>query len=86
MFAALSRRQISQALVVGLLAGVLAGMFGVGGGFLMVPLYVLWIGLDQRKSHATSLAAVVPIAIAGTIGWISVWGALWRKALGPSLT
>ena len=69
MFATLTRRQISQALIVGLLAGVLAGMFGVGGGFLMVPLYVLWIGLDQRRSHATSLAAVLPIAVAGAIGY-----------------
>ena len=81
MFAALSRRQISQALVVGLLAGVLAGMFGVGGGFLMVPLYVLWIGLDQRKSHATSLAAVVPIAIAGAIGYAVNDNVNWNAAI-----
>ena len=81
MFAALSRRQISQALVVGLLAGVLAGMFGVGGGFLMVPLYVLWIGLDQRKSHATSLAAVVPIAIAGAIGYAANDNVNWNAAI-----
>jgi uncharacterized membrane protein YfcA len=44
-------------------------MFGVGGGFLMVPLYVLWMGLEQRRSHATSLAAVLPIAAAGAIGY-----------------
>lgn len=69
MFSQMSQRQIFQAAVVGLLAGTLAGMFGVGGGFLMVPLYVLWVGLDQRKSHATSLAAVLPIAVAGAIGY-----------------
>jgi uncharacterized membrane protein YfcA len=80
MLTALSRRQITQALIVGLLAGVLAGMFGVGGGFLMVPLYVLWIGLDQRKSHATSLAAVVPIAIAGAIGYATSGNVAWDAA------
>ena len=69
MFEAISRKQIQQSLVVGLLAGILAGMFGVGGGFLMVPLYVIWMGLDQRRSHATSLAAVLPIAVAGAIGY-----------------
>ncbi len=69
MFSEISRKQIQQSVVVGLLAGILAGMFGVGGGFLMVPLYVLWMGLDQRRSHATSLAAVLPIAVAGAIGY-----------------
>lgn len=81
MLTALSRRQITQALIVGLLAGVLAGMFGVGGGFLMVPLYVLWIGLDQRKSHATSLAAVVPIAITGAIGYATSGNVAWDAAI-----
>jgi len=69
IFSTITRNQVLQSLVVGILAGILAGMFGVGGGFLMVPLYVLWVGLDQRRSHATSLAAVLPIAVAGAIGY-----------------
>jgi len=69
MFSAMTRRQIWLAVAVGLLAGLLAGMFGVGGGFLMVPLYISWLGLEQRKSHATSLAAIVPIALAGALGY-----------------
>lgn len=69
IFSTITRQQIQQSLVVGILAGILAGMFGVGGGFLMVPLYVLWMGLDQRRSHATSLGAVLPIAVAGAIGY-----------------
>ena len=69
IFSNITRTQVQQSLVVGILAGILAGMFGVGGGFLMVPLYVLWMRLDQRRSHATSLAAVLPIAAAGAIGY-----------------
>lgn len=69
IFSNITRSQVQQSLVVGILAGILAGMFGVGGGFLMVPLYVLWMRLDQRRSHATSLAAVLPIAAAGAIGY-----------------
>lgn len=69
MLSAMTLRQIWLAVVIGLLAGILAGMFGVGGGFLMVPLYISWLGLEQRKSHATSLAAIVPIAIAGALGY-----------------
>ena len=45
MFSEISQNQIKQSLVVGLLAGILAGMFGVGGGLLLVPLYVLWMCL-----------------------------------------
>ena len=81
MFSEISRKQIQQSLVVGLLAGILAGMFGVGGGFLMVPLYVLWMGLDQRRSHATSLAAVLPIAVAGAIGYSTSDHVDWNAAV-----
>jgi uncharacterized membrane protein YfcA len=48
---------------VGLVAGFLSGLFGVGGGILIVPALVLLLGFDQRLAHGTSLAAVLPIAI-----------------------
>lgn len=51
--------------IVGVVAGVLSGMFGVGGGILMVPAMVLLLGFAQHRAHATSLAAVVPIAAVG---------------------
>jgi len=47
------------------MGGLLAGMFGVGGGILMVPLLMLWVHMDQRRAAATSLVAIVPTAIAG---------------------
>ncbi len=47
------------------MGGLLAGMFGVGGGILMVPLLMLWAHMDQRRAAATSLVAIVPTAIAG---------------------
>ena len=81
MFVGISRKQIQQSISVGILAGILAGMFGVGGGFLMVPLYVLWMGLDQRRSHATSLAAVLPIAAAGAIGYSASGYVDWNAAV-----
>ncbi|HEU5223262.1 MAG TPA: sulfite exporter TauE/SafE family protein [Candidatus Lumbricidophila sp.] len=57
--------------LVGLLGGLLSGLLGVGGGSVMVPLLVLLVGLDQRRASATSLAAIVPAAIAGAIGYAS---------------
>jgi len=56
-------------LVIGLLAGLSSGLFGVGGGFIMVPLFVYLMKLDQKRAHATSLAAVVPIAFVGALGY-----------------
>lgn len=55
--------------VVGLIAGFLSGLFGVGGGILIVPALVLVMKMDQRLAHGTSLAAVLPIAISSTIGY-----------------
>lgn len=51
--------------VAGLLAGVLAGLFGVGGGILFVPALTLAGGLSQVGGEATSLLAIVPVAALG---------------------
>jgi len=45
------------------LGGLLGGLLGVGGGFVMVPLLVLWARVEQHKANATSLVAIIPIAI-----------------------
>ncbi len=42
-------------------AGVFSGLFGVGGGAIIVPLLVLWLGYEQREATGTSLAAIVII-------------------------
>jgi uncharacterized membrane protein YfcA len=57
------------AVVLGLAAGVLAGMFGVGGGILFVPTLVA-LGLSQHDATGTSLLAIIPTALVGT----------WRQA------
>lgn len=49
--------------LVGLVAGAASGLLGVGGGIVMVPLLTLFAGLSQHRAHATSLAAIVPIAV-----------------------
>jgi uncharacterized protein len=42
----------------------MGGLLGVGGGLVMVPLQVMWGGMSQRQANATSLVAIIPIAIA----------------------
>ena len=49
-------------LLVGLFAGGGSGLLGIGGGIVMVPLLTLLAGFTQHQAHATSLAAIVPIA------------------------
>ena len=54
-----------EAALVGILAGVVAGMLGVGGGILFVPALTIGLGLSQVEAEATSLLAVVPVALIG---------------------
>lgn len=72
--AVLSRRRTvtrrnTPALLIGVLAGGLSGLFGVGGGILIIPGLVLFLLMAQRTAHATSLAAIIPIAAAGVTGY-----------------
>jgi uncharacterized membrane protein YfcA len=53
------------AVLVGLAAGLVAGMLGVGGGILFVPGLVLFLGLAQVDAEATSLLAIIPVALVG---------------------
>jgi uncharacterized protein len=50
--------------VVGTVAGAFSGLFGVGGGVVIVPLLILWLGYGEREATGTSLAAIVVIAAA----------------------
>lgn len=56
---------IALALALGFAAGVLSGMFGVGGGVLFVPTLALVLGLTQLGAQATSLAAMIPVVALG---------------------
>jgi uncharacterized membrane protein YfcA len=90
------------AVAIGLAAGIVAGLLGVGGGVLFVPGLVLLIGLDQHHAEATSLLAIVPVALVGTyrqdrygnvrrhdallLGLLSVVGAAVGVALANALS
>jgi uncharacterized membrane protein YfcA len=66
---------------IGLLAGVLAGLFGVGGGILFVPTLTLGLGLTQLHAEATSLLAIIPTVIAGTWRQQRYGNVRWRSAV-----
>jgi len=66
-----------RAATLGLAAGFVGGLFGIGGGIVMVPGLVLLLSMDQHRAHATSVAvivvtsgaAVVPFAIESEVAW-----------------
>ena len=77
----LDKRTAFTSIAIGLIAGVLAGMFGVGGGFIMVPLLVMWLKSERKIAHATSLAAVIPIAFSAAVGYAMHGNVDWSAAV-----
>ena len=63
----MSSVEVIEVLAVGALAGTIAGMFGVGGGVLFVPALTLIVGLTQIDAEGTSLLAMVPVALVGSV-------------------
>lgn len=69
------------AIGLGLLAGILAGLFGVGGGILFVPTLTLGLGLTQLHAEASSLLAIIPTVAAGTWRQQRYGNVRWRAAI-----
>ena len=68
------------AVLLGVSAGVLAGLFGVGGGVLFVPT-LTWLGLTQLHAEATSLLAIIPTVLVGVWRQQGYGNVRWRPAL-----
>ncbi len=75
------KHRVVRAVAVGTIAGLLSGVFGVGGGIILVPALVMVVGLGVRTAAATSLATVVPIALAGLTGYALAGEVAVRLAL-----
>ena len=66
---------------LGLVAGVLSGLFGVGGGILFVPTLTLVLGLTQLHAEASSLLAILPTAAVGAWRQWAYGNVRWKAAL-----
>lgn len=71
---------------IGLLAGIASGLFGIGGGLIMVPAMVMLTSLRQHQAHANSLGAVVPIASVASIPFIAAGLVHWPFAAIMAIT
>lgn len=63
----LSIKKVALCLLIGLIAGLASGYVGVGGGFIMVPLFISLLGIMMRQASGTSLVAVTILAIPGVV-------------------
>ena len=66
---------------IGTAAGVFSGLFGVGGGTVIVPLLILWLGFEEREATGTSLAAIVVIAAVAVAAQAAYGNVDWQKGL-----
>jgi len=68
------RDQTLKLAVIGTLAGVFSGLFGVGGGTVIVPLLIFWLGYGERLATGTSLGAIVLIGALGAVAQGGLYG------------
>lgn len=73
MAAAASRHTLKLA-AIGTAAGVFSGLFGVGGGTVIVPLLIFWFGYGERLATGTSLGAIVLIGLVGVVAQGGLYG------------
>jgi uncharacterized membrane protein YfcA len=66
--------RILRLAAIGTAAGAFSGLFGVGGGTVIVPLLILWFGYGERLATGTSLAAIVPIGLLGALAQGGIYG------------
>lgn len=66
---------------LGVAGGAIAGLFGVGGGVIFVPTLVLVVGMSEVHAQATSLLAIIPVAMLGTWRERRTGGVRWRDVV-----
>ena len=67
-------RALPKLAAIATLAGAFSGLFGVGGGTVIVPLLILWFGFGERLATGTSLAAIVLIGLLGALAQGGIYG------------
>ena len=74
------------AALIGLVSGIASGLFGVGGGIVMVPAMMFFMGMDIKAAVGTSLAVIIPTALAGSGKHYTQGNVRWLTALALAPT
>ena len=75
------RTNWTKFVVAGALAGILNGLFGAGGGLVLVPLLIGWIKLEEKQAFATSVAIILPLSVVSYLLFCQNDGDVWPQAL-----
>ncbi len=82
-------KAILIALGIGVFAGIMAGLCGVGGGIVMVPAFTFLLGMEQKAAIATSMAVIVPTSLMAIYRFNDMghvqWNLAWPVAIGAVL-
>lgn len=80
------KKSLIKVLVIGFIAGLCNGIFGSGGGTILVPAMVLILGIRENKSHATAIAVIMPLSVISSFFYISAndvnWNLTYKVAIG----
>lgn len=74
-------KSVGKYLIAGGLAGAANGLFGAGGGLVLVPLLIRWIGMEEKRAFATSVAIILPLSVVSFVMFCLQGETVWRDAL-----
>ena len=67
--------------IIGILAGIISGLFGAGGGMILVPAFIHLLGIDDVKSRGTSVFCILPMVITSSIFYYKGNFINWKVAI-----
>lgn len=73
--------RIGKCIIAGGLAGLLNGLFGAGGGLILVPLFIGWLHIEEKQAFATSVAVILPLSVVSYVLFHIQGGDVWHDAL-----
>ena len=79
-------RYILAVIASGFITGICNGLFGAGGGIIVVPAMIHFLNIDEHDAHATALAVILPLSVISSFIYlrngIFEWEIIWRVAAG----
>jgi len=81
-----SNNNLIKKIIIGIITGIVNGLFGSGGGTIVVPAMVLWLDVEEHKAHATAISIILPLTIISTFFYFKNnyvdWNITWKVIIG----